>query len=134
MDIARRVAKFLNEFLLQHAVAFYIGLLGLSDQHDRLLAVAGYILAHELEILTTRDIQRGDRTMRDLERRDTDRIFEQLEAFGWLQRKTGRRYTDVIWQVNPEVHRLFAAKAKEERERRQREQAEIIASMPKRSK
>jgi hypothetical protein len=130
-DIAQRVAKFINDFLLQHAIAFYIGILGLSDQHDRLLAVAGYILAHKRESLTTRDIQRGDRTMRELEKRDTDRIFEQLEAYGWLERVPGRRYGDVTWEVNPEVHRLFAKKAKKERERRQRERDEILASMAK---
>jgi hypothetical protein len=131
-DIAQRVAKFMNEFRLQHAIAFYIGLLGLSDQHDRLLDVGGYILAHELDSLTRRDIQRGSRSMRGLEKRDTDRIFEQLEAYGWLERQIGKRYTDVTWIVNPEVHRLFAAKAKEERERRERERAEILASMSKR--
>ena len=103
-DIAQRVTKFMNKYLFQHAVAFYIGLLGLSDQHDRLLDVGGYILAHKLNTLTTRDIQRGNRSMRGLEKRDTDRIFEQLEAYGWLERQTGKRFTDVDWAVNPEVH------------------------------
>jgi Protein of unknown function (DUF3987)/Primase C terminal 2 (PriCT-2) len=130
-DIAQRVADFMNNYLLQHAVAFYIGLLGMSDQHDRLLDVGGYILAHKLDALTTRDIQRGSRSMREMEKRDTDRIFEQLEAYGWLKRVPGRRYGDVTWEVNPQVHRLFAKKAKEERERRQRERAEILASMSK---
>jgi hypothetical protein len=129
VDVAERVKQFMNEYLLKHAIAFYIGLMGMSDQHDRLLAVAGYILAHNLKTLTPRDIQRGDRTMRGLERRDTDRICEQLEAFGWLMREMGRRYSDVRWIVNPEVHRVFAAKAAEEREQRQRERDEIRASM-----
>ena len=61
-DTAARVAKFMRQFLLPHALAFYSGVLGLADDHDRLAAVAGYILAHRCERLTNRDIQRGCRT------------------------------------------------------------------------
>jgi hypothetical protein len=127
---ARRVADFLHGFLLKHAVAFYIGVMGLSDDNDRLAAVAGYILAHKLERITNRDIQRGDRSMRKMTRRDTNAIFEQLEAFGWIIQEQGKRYGDVQWVVNPEVHRKFATKAKEEVERRREERALIIASLP----
>ena len=63
---ARRVAGFLHGFLLPHALAFYAGVLGLSNDHDRLAAVAGYILAHKLERITNRDVQRGDQSMRNL--------------------------------------------------------------------
>ena len=65
-DTARRVASFLHGFLLQHALAFYTGVLGLANDHDRLANVADYILAHRLERITNRDVQRGDRSMRDL--------------------------------------------------------------------
>ena len=63
---ARRVGAFLHGFLLAHALAFYAGVLELSNAHDRLTAVAGYILAHRLDRITNRDIQRGNRTMRGL--------------------------------------------------------------------
>ena len=46
---AQRVADFLHKFLFPHAVAFYGNILGVADDHDRLAAVAGYILAHKLE-------------------------------------------------------------------------------------
>ena len=49
-DTARRVATFMREFLRPHLVAFYTGLLDLSDEHDRLKAIAGYILTHKPEI------------------------------------------------------------------------------------
>ena len=130
-ETAQQVAAFLHEFLLPHAVAFYIGVLGLSDQHDMLLEIAGYILAHKMETLTNRDIQRGSRKMRGLEKRDTDRIFQQLEAYGWLNCVRGKSYSDVTWRVNKGVRELFAAKGEEERERRERERALLIASMPK---
>jgi len=122
-DTAGRVAKFLHEFLLPHAVEFYAGILGLSDDHERLTAVAGYILAHCLKRITNRDVQRGDRSMRGLTRRDTDRVFEQLDALGWISRDPGRpqgwRPSDPPrWVVNPEVHRLFQERAQVEASRR----------------
>ena len=69
---AQRAKGFLHGFLLPHALAFYAGVLGLSNDHDRLTAVAGYILAHKLEEITNRDVQRGDRTMRNLTKRETE--------------------------------------------------------------
>jgi hypothetical protein len=119
-DVAHRVAKFMHSFLLPHARAFYASAFGLSDDHDRLTAIAGYILARKLDVITTRDVARGDRSMRKLERAETDRIFEQLEALGWIDRIPGRRPTDppARWIVNPEVHRRFADRARKEVEQR----------------
>lgn len=119
VDTASRVAEFLHRFLLRHSVAFYAGILGLSNDHDRIAAVAGYILAHGCEVMTNRDVQRGDRTMRGMERYEIQRIFEQLEAFGWLTQTPPRRPSDPPhWKVNPNVHRLFADRAKQEATRR----------------
>ena len=60
LETAERAAKFLHGYLLKHALAFYSNVLGLSDHHARITAVAGYILARKLERITSRDIQRGD--------------------------------------------------------------------------
>jgi hypothetical protein len=126
---ARRVRNFMQRFLLPHAVAFYAGVLGLSDDHERLTAVAGYILARRLDRITNRDVQRGDRTMRGLGRNDIESIFHQLDAFGWITREPGPRFTDPPhWVVNPEVHARFAAKAEQEAARRLRER-EMIAEL-----
>ena len=123
---ARRVKGFLHGFLLPHALAFYAGTLGLSDDHDRLAAVAGHILAHKLERVTNRDVQRGDRSMRKLTRRETEAIFEQLDALGWITRIPGRRPSDPPhWIVNPVVHQKFAERGKTETERRERDRAMI---------
>jgi hypothetical protein len=116
---ARRAAGFLHGFLLPHALAFYSGTLGLSDDHERLSAVAGYILAHKLERITNRDVQRGDRTMRDLVKKDIDGIFDQLDALGWITRVPAKRPTDPPHAiVNPAVHVKFAERARVEAERR----------------
>lgn len=127
VDIAQRVATFLHRFLLRHSIAFYAGIMGLSDDHDRITAVAGYILAHKLEVVTNRDVQRGDRTMRGIERHDIQRILEQLDALGWLTQVAGKRPTDPPhWKVNPAVHRLFTERAAAESARR-RDAHEMIA-------
>jgi hypothetical protein len=119
VETAERVARFMHEFLLPHALAFYSGVLALTDDHDQLTAVAGYILARGLERITTRDVARGDRTMRRLTRQDTNAVFEQLEALGWLARKSAPRPSDPPhWLVNPLCHQLFETRAKEEAERR----------------
>jgi hypothetical protein len=126
---ARRVKDFMQHFLLPHAISFYAGVLGLSDDHERLTAVAGFILARRLDRITNRDIQRGDRTMRGLNRNDIESIFHQLDAFGWITRQPGVRFTDLpVGIVNPEVHTRFAAKAEEEAARRARER-EMIAEL-----
>jgi hypothetical protein len=116
---AERVRDFFDGFLLPHALAFYCGVLGLSDQHDRLASTAGFVLAHKLERVTNRDIQRGDRTMRNLTEPETRRIFEQLEALGWLSRTEGPRPSSPPhWLVNPAVHLRFAEQAAQEASRR----------------
>jgi hypothetical protein len=128
-DTADRVAKFMHQFLLPHAFAFYSGVLRLSDDHDRLVNVAGYILTHGIDRLTNRDIQRGCRTMRKLGRRDTEAVFEQLSALGWVTMTPGPRRNDPPhWNVNPRVHEKFAERAKAEGVRRQHVR-EIIAGV-----
>jgi hypothetical protein len=126
---ARRAGAFLHGFLLPHALAFYSGVLGLSNDHDRLTAVAGYILAHKLERITNRDVQRGDQTMRGLDRREIESVFDQLDALGWIDRVPGPRpTTPPHWQVNPTVHAKFAARASAESERRARNR-KLVAEM-----
>jgi hypothetical protein len=126
-DTARRVGEFLHRFFLRHALAFYGGMLNLSDDHDRLSALAGYILAHRLETVSTRDVARGDSTMRKLTKPDVIRLFEQLEALGWVapQPMPARVNAAPVWTVNPDVHVLFADRAVQEAKRRVRVQQQI---------
>jgi hypothetical protein len=119
LSTARRVARFLHEYLLPHAIAFYTEILGLSDEHERLTAVAGYILARKLERVTNRVVAHGDRTMRKLTKRDIDNMFEQLDALGWVDRTPAPRPSDPPhWIVNPEVHKRFGARGESEAKRR----------------
>lgn len=123
---AQRVADFMDRFMLPHAVAFYADTLQLSDDHERLSQMAGYILAKKLTQVTCRDMQSGVRSMRGLERQDVESILEQLEALGWLFRVEGPRRLSAIWDVNPEVHRKFADRAAREARERSGKRASIL--------
>ena len=118
-ETAKRAGSFLHAFLLPHAIAFYTSVLGLSNDHDSITAVAGYILAHNLTKITNRDLKRGDRTMRRLGPDEALAAFEQLESFGWLDRvPSPLRGAPPHWLVNPAVHQKFAERAKSEAARR----------------
>lgn len=119
VNVAERVGAFMERFLLPHAVSFYTRTLGVSDDHDRLQAVAAYIVARRLDKITVRDVQRGDRAMRRITKADVLPLLEQLTALNWLAEVPGPRATfDPFYVVNPMVHSLFAARAAHEQARR----------------
>jgi hypothetical protein len=123
---ARRAGEFLHKFLLRHAIAFYAGMLGLSSDHDAVTAIAGYILARKLTLVSSRDIKRGDRIMRGLIPKEIPQIMEHLEALGWVQREPGPQDNSLHWRVNPAVHHKFAERAKAEAERRDNDRKMIV--------
>jgi hypothetical protein len=119
-DTARRAGAFLHNFVLRHAVAFYSDIIGLSNNHDAVTALAGYILAHKKTKITHRDIMRGDRAMARLDTvKKREEVADELAAWGWLERAPGpRSNSQPQWNVNPLVHERFADRAKAEAERR----------------
>ena len=106
--------------ILRHAVAFYSDIIGLSNNHDAVTALAGYILAHKKTKITHRDIMRGDRAMARLDTvKKREEVADELAAWGWLERAPGpRANSQPQWNVNPLVHERFADRAKAEAERR----------------
>jgi hypothetical protein len=119
-DTAMRAGAFLHNFVLRHAVAFYSDIIGLSNNHDAVTALAGYILAHKKTKITHRDIMRGDRAMARLDTvKKREEVADELAAWGWLERAPGpRANSQPQWNVNPLVHERFADRAKAEAERR----------------
>lgn len=118
-DTARRVGEFLHTFLFRHALAFYGNVVGLSDRHDKVLAVAGHILAHRLVSISVSDARRGDRTMRKMDEREAADVLSQLDAFGWLTPEPlQRNQTAPRYIVRPSVHIFFEDRADEEAMRR----------------
>lgn len=129
-DTARRAAAFLEKFLFPHAVAFYVDVLGMADRHDYVLATAGFILAHKLNTISVRDVRRGDRIMRHMSIEEAQAVLEQLDAFGWLEPVPSIRRDSTTWQVLPSVHKLFAARAEDEKSRREEVRRIIACSLP----
>ena len=130
-DTAERVAAFLHRFLRLHALAFYGALLGLSDEHETLQDVGGHILAHpEKGVITNRDLQRATRKTKALDRDGAKKVFERMEAMGWLD-PVPQQYSNALpkWRVNSAVHTLFAERARAEAARRV-EVRRVIAGLP----
>lgn len=85
-DTAQRVATFMRDFTRPHLFDFYEGVLALPEEHERLAAIAGYILAKKLATISNRQVQAAVRSARRLTSKDITPIFEQLESMGWLVR------------------------------------------------
>lgn len=131
-DTARRAETFLSGYIMQHSLAFYAGIVGLSDDHEDLLDVAGYILAKGKSKVTIRDIRMGIRSMRKLDREAGVKLFQRLEALSWVD-PVNMRADAPAWTVNPAVHVQFAAKAASERTRRAQVKDTINAIVAKAS-
>lgn len=121
-DTARRVSNFLHAFVARHAVAFYVGLLGCGDDHDKVVAVAAHILAKRLETITNRDIQRTFKWAKGASGMDAFEVrllCEKLESLGWLTPAPSPPKSNTPhWAVNPIVHRKFAEHGAREVERK----------------
>jgi hypothetical protein len=98
---------------MQHALNFYNDVLGLSDEHESLIKVAGYILTKKLKKIDRRTVQMGVRIMRNMKRKNVEDIFDQLDAFGWITKSTDKN-RNIHGAVNPRVHELFEEQAKAE--------------------
>jgi len=121
---ARKVADYLHGYIMGQARAFYHGVIGVSEDQDVIQDVAGYILAHGVEVVTMRTFQRGSTLMRKLTRANIEPVCQQLEALGWVD-KIDARGERLACNVNPRVHEVYAEKASAERERRKDVQATI---------
>ena len=124
-ETAKRAGDFLHRFFLPHALAFHVGMLGLSNDHDRLADIAGWILARGVTEVTIRDVVRSVRKMRNASQKDAEEVLTRLDGLGWLTRNGG---TKPSWTVNPAAHTMFADRAKAEDARRKAVR-KIILSM-----
>lgn len=125
--VAVQVERFLRVFLLPHAFAFYSSVLGMSDEQDQLEAIGGYILAHRLDKIDHRTVQRSVRSCRKLDRFHTRPLFETLAAMNWLAAVDDpeKRNGEPLWMVNPYIYQLFAERADMEEKRRLQARATI---------
>ncbi len=129
-DIAHRVGIFLHSFMVPHAAAFY-STMGVADSDGSLQSMAGFILAHpEIDELSFRSVARAGRSLSKLDRPEALRVFQRLEAMGWVEEVPAPRPTSPSrWRVNPACRQLFAKRAVEETTNRHRLQ-ELIRIHP----
>ncbi len=121
-ETAERVAQFMEKFLMPHAACFY-SMLGLSDDFDRVKALAEHILAKKLVEVTIRDVQRATRQLRGLKKHEILPVLQQLVALNWLAEIPGpRAESDPKFLVNWTAHELYAGRGERERERREQAQ------------
>ena len=122
-DTAKRTAAFMLDIVLPHllradAVMFSTAQTGHAGW------VAGFILAHGMERITTRDVVQAYGALRSPEvRAELADVMASLVTVGWLEPEPPSNPVKPVgaWKVNPAVHVLFTAKA--ERERRRRDDA-----------
>lgn len=118
-DTAERVAEFMVRFIRPSAVAFYAGLLGMSAGHERLIDLAAWIVAAEVDEVKARDVQRSGQTFRHVSADEVRQLCEKLEAFGWGSwGEPAPKSNRPRFLVNPCVHSLFAERGAAESARR----------------
>ena len=101
-DTARRVATFIQKFTRPHLSDFYEETLELPDEHERLKAVASFILSKGFKSVANRDIQANVRSARTLTSKEITQVLEQLELMSWLlPRPPSEVGAPPVWNVNP---------------------------------
>jgi len=119
---AQTVSKFMREFLLTHALFFYMEVLDSRDRNENLRWIAGYILSKNLDVLTTRDLQRHFKRWRNLQEWERRELLNTLTEAGWLEPNTNSRSElsrmPTRFLVNPKIHELFKEQATTEQKRR----------------
>ena len=94
--------------------------------------IAGYILSRSLVRLSLRDVVQAYHALRDPEhRRELLDVMDSLVTMEWLKPEPSPNPArpSSMWLVNPAVHTSFAARAAQERERREQARAQITAPL-----
>ena len=117
---AERVAAYMCDILLPHLLRAEAVMFS-TDQTGHARWVAGFILAHRLAKIGTRDIVRSYRAFKAPEaQRELIVVMRTLVSVGWLEPEEPSNPAKPVtnWMVNPAVHTLFAARAQAEQSRR----------------
>lgn len=128
--VAGQVAAFMLDFVLPHMLrAENLMFATVQAGHARWLG--GFILSRGLKRITTRDVVRSYRALASPENHlELLAVMASLVTVGWLEPEVTSNPAKPVstWVVNPAVHPLFAARAEQERRRRERVQADMTAS------
>jgi hypothetical protein len=125
---AAQVSAYMRDILLPHMIRAE-AIMFSTDQSGHARWIAGFILAHGLDRIQTRDIVRSYEALKSPEaKREMQSVMESLVAIGWLDpvEPTNFSKPTTTWMVNPAVHTIFAERAKAEATRRREGKAKII--------
>ena len=120
-ETAAKTTRLFMRYVVPSVVMFYHDIIGASAGMVSTRLAAGYILAHNKNTVTERDLYRAHREFRGDEGRSAlAKTMSQLELAAWvspIQKAAGRPISE--WRVNPRVHTEFAELAQKERTRRE---------------
>lgn len=115
-ETAAKVFRLMTVSRLAHAIAFY-NKLRENKQNRDMRGIAEFILEHELEYVSAREIQRGTNRFREISTRDIAHTAGNMVALGWLYHIVKKRVDNFNWMVNKDVHKAFANHAVKAREK-----------------
>jgi hypothetical protein len=122
---AAKAARLMIDYILPNIACFYQETLDNDAHFEHSRWIAGYVLARKLDKITLSNIGRAYRALRG-KKYEIERALGALELAGWVYisryHKNGRAKW---WNVNPQVHSIYANRAKEERQRRKEELEKI---------
>ena len=116
-ETASRVERLMKDFIIPHAMRFYLEIAGETGTMASARSIAGYILAKRVDRLTFGILTRDCWPCRGRSRDEVVHMLEPLEMFGWLI--PDDPIVPRAWTVRPDVHEKFADQASQERERRE---------------
>ena len=125
--------QFMLDFLLPHAVQFYMDILGSGEANKHFRAIANLILTHHPNEITLRDMSRGWIGWRHTSEQNQNHVINRLIDAGWIQPPVGARISanrriHTRYICNPLLPQKFAAVAEKEKSRRD-EARQIIESI-----
>lgn len=129
-DTAKRVARFMVDYLFEHTRSFHEDLLSENWSDEYIKWIAGYLVSRpEVDRLSERDLYKAYRGFAKLSKDQRAVVMASLVHSGWLdpmeRRNPGIPVSD--WRVNPKVHAMFQANRVIEADRR-KSARELIAA------
>lgn len=115
---AKRVADFMAEFLLPHALTFYCDVLMQSRAIDNLRRAAEQILVQDMAEFKRQALTKNVRNFRSMDDWEWFAIVNNLEASGWMVPVDEKQRPCKLWRVNPHVHTMYAHTAAKLKRRR----------------
>lgn len=121
-ETAERVERLLCGTLFRHAINFYGEIVDVNDRHQRGKELARLILAKRWDVVHKRELQRSWKAASKMQPWELHEVVNRLCDMDWLQPdregEPGADGKPRRWFVNPAVHKIFAAHADAERQRR----------------